>query len=106
MPRFRELEAGALERLRGTPSWIVVSTGGGAVLRDDARRFMRGLGLVIGLRGSVDTVARGLARTMDKRAHLDLPPREHAARVLRERRAACDDGDGSLDGDRGTVRGG
>jgi 3-dehydroquinate synthase len=103
MPRFRELEAGALERLRGTPSWVVVSTGGGAVLRDDARRFMRGLGLVIGLRGSVDTVARGLARTMDKRAHLDLPPREHAERVLRERRAAYADVDVTFDVDGATV---
>lgn len=87
MPRFRALEAEALAGLRPTPALIVVSTGGGAVLLEGNRRRMRELGLRVGLTGTVATVARGIGATMAKRSHLELGPREHAARVLKERRA-------------------
>lgn len=91
MPRFRALESEALERLTPTHALIVVATGGGAPLEGSNRRLMAQLGPRIGLTGSVATVARGLAQTMATRGHLDLPPREHAARVLRERREAYAD---------------
>jgi len=86
MPRFRALESEVLAALRPTPALIVVSTGGGAVLLDPNRRRMSELGLRVGLTGTVATVARGIAATMGKRAHLDVGPRQHAARVLKERR--------------------
>lgn len=94
--RFRELETHALGRLRPTPAWEVVATGGGAPIRPANRERMRALGLIVGLRGTVATVARGLERTMAKREHLvreRVTPRAHAARVLRERRAAYADVD-------------
>lgn len=94
--RFRELESAALERLRPTPAWEVVATGGGAPIRPANRERMRALGLIVGLRGSVATVARGLERTMAKRDHLvreGIAPRAHAERVLRERRVAYADVD-------------
>jgi 3-dehydroquinate synthase len=86
MPRFRALESQSLAALRPTPALIVVSTGGGAVLAEPNRRRMSELGVRIGLTGTVATVARGIKATLAKRAHLDVGPREHAARVLRERR--------------------
>jgi shikimate kinase/3-dehydroquinate synthase len=96
MTLFRALESDALAALRPTPAVIVVSTGGGAVLLEPNRRRMAELGLCIGLTGSVATVARGIAATMGKRGHLDVGPRQHAARVLKERRDAYADVDAAF----------
>ena len=96
MPRFRGLESEVLAELRPTPALIVVSTGGGAVLLEPNRQRMSELGLRVGLTGSVSTVARGIAATIGKRAHLDVGPRQHAARVLRERRDVYADVDASF----------
>jgi shikimate kinase/3-dehydroquinate synthase len=100
--RFRELETQLLARLRPTPAWEVVATGGGAPIRPANRARMRALGLIVGLRGSVATVARGIERTMDKREHLrrrGFSPREAAAHALRTRRAAYADVDVGFDVD-------
>ncbi len=101
--RFREMESSVLRRLRPTPAWEVVASGGGAPIRAENRARMRSLGLLVGLRGSLATVARGLERTMAKREHLrreGLGAREHAERVIRERRAAYADVDVAFDVDR------
>jgi shikimate kinase len=96
MPRFRALESEALLSLRPTVAVVVASTGGGAVLLEQNRARMAELGLRVGLIGSVATVARGIAATMGKRAHLDVGPRVHAARVLKERRDLYADVDASF----------
>lgn len=96
MPRFRALESEVLAALQPTPALIVVSTGGGAVVLEPNRRRMSELGLRVGLSGTVATVARGLAATMGKRAHLDVGPRQHAARVLKDRRDVYADVDASF----------
>lgn len=99
---FRAHESRVLERLRPTPSWQVVATGGGMTIRPANRERMRRLGLIVGLRGSVATVARGLERTMSKREHLrreGITPRAHAERVMRERRAVYADVDVGFDVD-------
>ena len=96
MPRFRALESEVLAAMPSTPALVVVSTGGGAVLLEPNRRRMSELGLRIALTGTVATVARGIAATMGKRAHLDVAPRQHAARVLKERRDVYADVDASF----------
>ena len=96
MPRFRALESELLAALRPTPALIVVATGGGAVLLDPNRERMSELGMRIGLTGTVATVARGIRATLSKRPHLDVGPREHAARVLRQRRDVYRDVDASF----------
>jgi shikimate kinase/3-dehydroquinate synthase len=96
MPRFRALESEILAALQPTPALVVVSTGGGSVLLEPNRRRMSELGLRVGLSGTVATVARGIAATMGKRAHLDVGPRQHAARVLKERRDVYADVDASF----------
>ncbi|MGH2378393.1 MAG: shikimate kinase, partial [Candidatus Limnocylindria bacterium] len=103
--RFRELEEQVLQTLAPSPAWQVVSTGGGAVIRPANRARMRSLGVIVALRGSLATVARGLERTMTKRGHLvaeGIAPRDHAARVLRERRSAYRDADVTFDVDGAT----
>jgi len=100
MPRFRALESEALDRLTASHGLVIVATGGGAPLAEANRRRMGVLGLRVGLTGSVATVARGLALTLGARGHLDVPPREHATRVLRERRAVYADVEASFATDR------
>jgi shikimate kinase/3-dehydroquinate synthase len=103
MDRFREVESHALMRLARTPSWVVVDTGGGAPIREDNRRLMRSLGLIVGLRGSLDRVASGIAATHAKRPYQNVAPRDRARAVLRERRSAYADTDVTFDVDGASV---
>jgi shikimate kinase/3-dehydroquinate synthase len=94
--RFRDHESTVIARLRPTPAWEVVATGGGSPVRAENRENMRRLGLIVGLRGSVGHVARGIERTMDKREHLrrqGFAPRDAAAHAMRTRREAYADVD-------------
>ncbi len=93
MDRFRDLETLILERLRPTPAWVIVDTGGGAPVRDANRERMRQLGLIVGLRASLERLTAGIAATMAKRPHQALAPRERARHALRERKAAYADVD-------------
>src|SRR5437016_12071297 len=91
MDRFREVESSALLKLAPTPSWVVVDTGGGAPIRDDNRVLMRRLGLIVGLRGSLERVTSGIAATMAKRPNQQVSPADRARAVLRERKVAYAD---------------
>jgi 3-dehydroquinate synthase len=103
MARFREIESSALQKLAPTPSWVVVDTGGGAPISEDNRAFMRQRGLIVGLRGSLDRVASGIAATQAKRPYQRVTPRDRARSVLRDRRAAYADTDVTFDVDGATV---
>jgi 3-dehydroquinate synthase len=102
MARFREIESGVLLKLAPTPSWVVVDTGGGAPISESNRAFMRRRGLIVGLRGSLDRVTKGIAATMAKRPDQDFAPRDRARAVLRERKTAYADTDVTFDVDRAT----
>ena len=103
MDRFREVESSALQKLAPTPSWVVVDTGGGAPIREENRALMRRLGLIVGLRGSLDRVTSGIAATMAKRPNQSMAPRDRAREVLRERRVAYTDTDVTFDVDGASV---
>jgi shikimate kinase / 3-dehydroquinate synthase len=103
MNAFRDLEARVLEALRPTPAWVIVDTGGGAPIRETNRARMRRLGLIVGLRGSLDRVTAGISATMAKRPNQLDPPRERARRVLAERREAYADVDVTFDVENATV---
>jgi shikimate kinase/3-dehydroquinate synthase len=103
MDRFRDVESSVLLRLAPTPSWVVVDTGGGAPIRAENRALMRRLGLIVGLRGSLDRVTSGIAATMTKRPNQAMPARERARSVLRERKTAYADVDVTFDVDGATV---
>src|SRR5256886_3740495 len=103
MERFRDLESSVLTRLQPTPAWIVVDTGGGAPIREANRAQMRQLGLIVGLRGSLDRVTSGIAATMAKRPNQDVAPRARARSALRERHEAYSDADVTFDVDGPTV---
>jgi shikimate kinase/3-dehydroquinate synthase len=105
MDRFRDVESNALERLARTPSWVVVDTGGGAPIREQNRVLMRRLGLIVGLRGSLDRVASGIAATQAKRPYQNVAPRDRARRVLQERKSAYADTDVTFDVDGASVEG-
>jgi shikimate kinase/3-dehydroquinate synthase len=100
MERFRDLESRVIATLRPTPAWIVVDTGGGAPIREENRKRMRELGLIIGLRGSVERITVGIAATMAKRPDQDVAPEDRARSVLRERRVAYADADVTFDVER------
>src|SRR3977135_4029703 len=74
MDSFRDLESRVIASLRPTPAWIVVRTGGGAGIREENRTRMRGVGLIIGMRGSVERITAGIAATMARRPNQNVAP--------------------------------
>lgn len=58
-PAFREIEAAVVRDLAKTR--LVVSTGGGAILRDANRQAMQAAGPIVWLTASVDTIAKRIA---------------------------------------------
>ena len=96
---FRELETQVLAKLRATPAWCVVDTGGGTPLRPANRARMRELGLILGLRGSLEHVRRGIGATLAKRPdqRLTVAQRAHHALNDPDRRAAYADTDVTFD---------
>ena len=98
---FRDLESRALATMRPTPAWTVVDTGGGTPLRLENRSRMRELGLIVGLRASLDRVTAGITATLAKRPTQPFTPRERARHALTdpERRAGYADVDVTFDVD-------
>jgi shikimate kinase len=58
-PAFREIEAAVVADLARTG--LVISTGGGAVLREANRAVMQAAGPIVWLTASVDTIAKRIA---------------------------------------------
>jgi shikimate kinase len=90
---FRDLETGAIESLGGF-NRCVISTGGGAVLREENRRLMRELGFVVLLEAHPDTILDRVSRTSKRPLLNTNDPRSTIAALLAERepayRAAAD----------------
>ena len=81
---FREREAQMLSDLSDSPG-AVVSTGGGAVLRDDNRALMMTRGTVVYLRTSVDEQIRRTAKDRKRPLLQQGNPEETLRRLMAER---------------------
>ena len=99
MERFRDLETTILQGFTTTPAWTVVDTGGGTALRPANRARMRELGLIVGLRASLERVTAGIAATLAKRPTQTFSAAKRAQHALTdpERRAAYEDVDVTFD---------
>lgn len=66
--RFRELEAEAIERLAAGSlgTRLVVSTGGGAVVRKENRALLKGFGVLVCLTASRDEILRRVGNRADR----------------------------------------
>ena len=89
-PRFRDLEAAVVAELLESPEPLIVSTGGGAPLREETRLVMKARSVVFWLTASVETIARrmtGDADTASRRPTLTdaKSPVEEIASVLSAR---------------------
>lgn len=96
---FRALEAKAIERLSTGEfgSGLVVSTGGGAVVREENRSFLKGFGLLVCLKASPEEILRRVGNRADRPllAGPDRQAKLHA--LLEERKAAYADCDLEVD---------
>ena len=83
----------------------VVDCGGGTPLRPRNRSRMRELGLIVGLRASVERITAGIAATLEKRQTMTFTPLERAQHALSDpdRRAAYEDTDVTFDVDGATT---
>lgn len=98
-PHFRELEAGVVKKLvsgalgRG----LIISTGGGAVLNSSNRALLRGWGVVICLKATVDEILERVGDRTD-RPLLARPDRKQAIiDLLKQREASYRDCDYEVD---------
>ena len=65
-PAFRDLETAALRSL-GHLNRVVISTGGGAVVREENRPLLRELGFVVGLTASEEVIYERVSRNQSGR---------------------------------------
>lgn len=78
---FRKRETQLLEEYSRRPG-IVLATGGGAVLADDNRRYLKERGTVVYLRAEADELYRRLARDKQRPLLQTADPRARLAELL------------------------
>ncbi|CAH2032166.1 shikimate kinase [Trichlorobacter ammonificans] len=94
---FREMETAALATL-GDRTRMVLSTGGGVVLREENRLLLRMIGVVVNLTASATTLAQRLALTTDRPLLAGSESREERiSRILQERESFYADADIRID---------
>lgn len=83
--RFRDLESEMLAEVAQQPGGMVLSTGGGAVLRPENRQVLRALGTVLYLRASPEEIFKRI-RHDRSRPLLQVPnPMERLRELLAQR---------------------
>ncbi len=94
---FRERESAALSSLVGQQR-LVISTGGGVVIRESNRRLLHAAGLVVNLTATTEELARRLARAKNRPLLKgDLSLKELILRLLIEREPFYADADIRID---------
>lgn len=84
-PFFRAREAAALASLAGRPAGLVVATGGGIVLREENRRWLRELGVVAWVTASEDVLLARVSRTRKRPLLQTADPRATLRALLQAR---------------------
>jgi shikimate kinase len=83
---FRDRESDVIRSLASEPSQsTIISTGGGAVLREENRALLRQLGYVVWLRASAETVYQRTRKNRDRPILQTKNPRAVIAELLQER---------------------
>ena len=82
---FRDLETSAIESLAHL-NRCVIATGGGAILRNENRTLLRGLGFVVALTASEEVIFERVSRNTRRPLLQTENPRETVARMLAARR--------------------
>jgi shikimate kinase len=97
--RFREMEAGAIERLASGEygDGLVVATGGGAVVNPRSRKALKSWGVLVCLTASVDEIMRRTGCRDNRPLLAGENRREAAKRLIRERAEAYRDCDLTVD---------
>src|SRR5574340_826015 len=95
---FRTLESEVIKRLTSGEfgTGYVVSTGGGAVVNDLNRQALKGWGVLICLKASVDEILRRVEKKSDRPLLATSDRREAIERLIKERDAAYGDCDLSV----------
>lgn len=95
-PRFRQLEAFALERASG---WTghVVSTGGGIVLKDENRKLMRATGVTVYLKTPAHLIEERLSGDDSRPLLMVEDPKSRIRELLAEREALYEQADITVD---------
>ncbi len=82
--RFREIESSVIERISAMGN-LVISTGGGAVIRDRNREMLRSSGVMVNLKASVDEIFARLRSDVSRPLLKDDMSLEKIGMMLRER---------------------
>ena len=92
---FRKLESDVIRKLTsgGFGTGYVVSTGGGAVVNDANREALKGWGVLICLKASVDEILKRVGKKNDRPLLATGDRREAIERLMKERVAAYGDCD-------------
>ncbi len=93
--RFRDMESGAIRRLTQGEfgNGLIVSTGGGAVVRKENRDALRSWATVVCLSSTVDEILRRVENRDDRPLLNTVEKKEAIERLLKERQEAyveCD----------------
>jgi shikimate kinase len=94
---FRERESAALSSLVGQQR-LIISTGGGVVIRESNRRLLHAAGLVVNLTATTEELARRLARADDRPLlQGDETLETRIGRIMKEREQFYADADIRID---------
>lgn len=101
---FRNLESAALAELaehadkQPGQGRVVIATGGGVVLRDENRRLLRQIGVVVNLTATLEELVGRLSGADDRPLlHGEEPPAHRLKRILSERERFYADADIRID---------
>lgn len=94
---FRDRESAVLVSLAGRQG-MVLSTGGGVVIRENNRKLLHAAGMVVNLTATTEELARRLVRAKNRPLLKgDLPLKELISRILIEREPFYADADIRID---------